>query len=286
MASSGFLADFSKRPAGQKIGIFVVIALLGGALYYQLSFSKVRKDLKDAELAADELVTREASLKKDEGEYKRLEDERKQLEKMITENENALPTAAQLDSFFDMINRKVGEAGVEVKRWDRIKEILIEESIYKVPVEIELAGTFYEIKKFFYLLYKMNQKEGDTAAAKAAEPKPDAKATPTEVKERDRILTIEDLHLKDPVISNGELVLTVTFRASTFRKEPTAPAEDDKKKDGKAKEPAKSTGKKPMTQQMKEDTEDAMKKSEDRVKEVEEKVEGSGTGADRVKGGM
>jgi hypothetical protein len=89
--------------------------------------------------------------------------------------------------------------------------------------------------------------------------------------EKDRILTIEDLHIYDPVVENAELVLTASFRASTFRKEeppPPAPDEKDKKKPA-AKNPVDKA---------KTKTDDAMKKDEDRA--------GSEEGADRVKGGM
>jgi len=275
MASSNILAEFAKKPPLVKVGVFLGIGLVLGALYYQLVLSGLRADIAAAESTAQALVGDEQKLRNEEKEYESLREKQDVLETLIKENDTALPTAAQLPSFFDMLNRKVGEAGVDVRRWIYLKEVPVEESIYKVPVEIELQGTFYEIKKFFHLLYKMNQSDREAAEERGGAPE-----NPADVEERDRIVTIEDLELTDPVVRNNELTLTATFRASTFRKEVPEieePAPDAKKSKAKDKAKAKDeaaapAGAKNPVEQAKDKTDDAMKKSEDRV--------------ERVKGGM
>lgn len=293
MASASFVSDFGRRPVGFKVGVFVVIGLVLGALYYQFVFSGLRKDTEEAEQTKAALQGQEVQLKKDEKEHAELSKKRDELKRIITENENALPTAAQLPAFFDMLNQKVGEAGVEVREWSYLREIAVED-FYKVPVQIEIQGSFYEIKKFFYLLYKMSQKESSEAGA----PAPGA---PVSVAERDRILTIESLELMNPVVVNNELLLRAKFQASTFRKEAVEenPLEEKgkpKAKDPKAKPappPAPTPGGKPG--EVKEKVDAAMEKVE---KEREERVRSSqeppletllpkpDPGADRVKGGI
>lgn len=261
MASSGFVADFGRRPVAVKLGVLALVLVLLGAAWYMLFYAKVLKDIEAAKQQAADLNNRKAQLAKDEVRYTELDEQQKRLKQLIAENDNALPTAAQLPAFFDMLNRKVGEAGVQVRKWEYQKEVPVEETIYKVPVGIELTGSYYQIEKFFYLLYKVNQKEGDEGT-----PPPGA---PVDTNEKDRILTIEDLHIFEPVVENGELVLTAAFRASTFRKEELAPApaEDDKTK-------KKAASGKGTIDKVKAKTEDAMKKDEER------------SGADKVKGGM
>jgi Tfp pilus assembly protein PilO len=287
MASTGVIAEFGKKPPLVKVGIFVAIGLVLAALYWQLVYSKLRKDIQAEEANATALADDEKKLQKDEKEYKDLKAKQDALEALIKENDSALPTAAQLPAFFDMLNRKVGEASVEVRRWERQPEVQVDDQIFKVPVQIELQGSFYELKKFFYLLYKMNQNERDEPPD-TTDP---AAAPPEEIEERDRILTIEDLRIGDPQVKNNELTLVATFRASTFRKEEPEPAavpeEKDKKKDAKDKKDTKAgdaktpppSGQTGIPARSKEKVEGAMEKSEDRV-------EKSPGGAEAVKGGM
>jgi Tfp pilus assembly protein PilO len=273
MASTGFLADFSRRPLIQKIGVFFLLLVLVLGAWYQLFYSKVLKDIDAAKANAASLTSQKTKLEKDEIEYKRLDEEQAKLKKLIADNDSALPTAAQLPAVFEMLNRKVGEAGVEVRKWDYQKEVPVDETIYKVPVAIELQGSFYQLERFFYLLYKVNQKEGDDAASGAPNPAVDTQ-------ERDRILTVEDLRIGDPVVENNELVLTATFRASTFRKEEAPPPSEAAPK-AKAGDKAKKTaggGLLDAPAKAKEKTGDAMDKDAARS--------GDGSGAERVKGGM
>jgi Tfp pilus assembly protein PilO len=285
MASPSFIADFAKKPPIYKVGVFFGIAAVLGLLYYQLVLSSIRKDTTAAEEQRESLAAAETALKKDEREYKDLKKEHGELEKTIDDNDDALPTAAQLPAFFDMLNRKVGEASVEVRKWEYQKEIPVEDFV-KVPVVIELQGTFQEIKKFFYLLYKMSQKEGDQATA----PLPGAPvvATGAGSDDRDRILTIEDLKISDPEVKNNELLLIATFRASTFRQDSREPVVDEKAKAKEDKKKAKTKGGK-----VKDKVEDSMDKSDDRARgaggddadqpERTDKPEG---GSDAVKKGM
>jgi Tfp pilus assembly protein PilO len=265
MASSSALADFARKPPAFKAAVFAGIAIVLAGLYYQLIYAGLRKDVQAAEDGARALVADERRLTADEKEYEQLTEKQAVLERIIAENDSALPTAAQLPAFFDMLNRKIGEAGVEVRRWDYLSEIPVEETIAKVPVQIELQGSFYQLKKFFHLLYKMN------------EPGRAAGAAPDAVEERDRIVTIEDLRLGDPLVRNNELILRATFRASTFRKEAPEveePAAEPRKgaRSERAPAPAGVTG---APERARGQAEDALQQSENRA-----------AGAERVKGGL
>jgi Tfp pilus assembly protein PilO len=255
MASSSIINELGKKPPAVKAGVLLGAIVVLGGLYWQLVYSGMRKEIQAAEEQANALVADDQQLDREEDEFKSLSEKKDVLDKMIKENDTALPTAAQIPSFFDMLNRKVGEAGVDVLDWTYAKELQVEETIFKVPVEITVQGTFYELKKFFHLLYKMNETDRDAAADEAPE-------LAADVEDRDRILTIEDLHIREPEIRNNELLLTASFRASTFRKEAPAaeaPADDKKSK-------AKKANTKNPAVDAKAKTEGAMEKSEDRAK--------------------
>ncbi|MCA9673849.1 MAG: type 4a pilus biogenesis protein PilO [Kofleriaceae bacterium] len=291
--AAGAIAEFGRRPTGFKVLVFVAIGAALGLGYYTLVFKGLHKERKEAEVQNADLISQGRQLKKDEAEHARLKEQQEQLKKIIEQNNDALPTAAQLPAFFDLLNRKFGEAGVDVKSWTQQKEIAVQEgeganveTYYKVPVQIEIQGTFLEIKRFFYLLYKMSQKEGQAGFT-------DVDGTTSSAEDQDRILTIEELVLGSPEVRNNELLLTATFRASTFRQD--TPASD-------AAAAAAVTGAKPApkpapknpVQKAKQKTEDAMDKSEQRVEKATDRAEGppggsgsgSGSGSDRVKGGL
>jgi Tfp pilus assembly protein PilO len=305
----GVLAEFASRPPGFKVAVFVGIAVALGALYYTLAYKGLDADLKAANDEKNALISQGQKLKKDEEEYKALKTQQEKLKETIALNADALPTAAELPAFFDLLNRKFAEAGVEVKSWNQEKELAVEqgegadvETYYKVPVSIEVQATFFELKRFFYLLYKMSQREGDAKAAAPPAPAPapqDGAATPPApaivppAEERDRIVTIEELTIEDPRVVNSELVLTARFRASTFRQDTPAGQADAADKPGaagsKTKAPAKN-----LPQKMKGKAEDAVDKSEQRARTGAE-ADGEklapdssapGTGAERVKGGI
>jgi type IV pilus assembly protein PilO len=198
---SGALADFGRRPLGQKVGIFFAIAVLLGLGYYQLMLRPLQKKMKAANAQHAQLLQEQADLKAQAEKDKSMAAARDTLAAQLDKDREALPTEAELPAFFDTINRKVGDAGVQVKRWEYKREVAVED-FYRVPVEVELSGTFPQLKHFFASLLP---RQDDGAGSQGAE--------------KDRIITIDGLTLSDPTVKDGELILTAKFTASTFRQE-------------------------------------------------------------------
>jgi len=225
---AGALDEFGRKSTGYKVGVFVAIAVVLGGLYYQFAYKKAKGKLNAAKADNAAVLATEGKLHNDKIEYDKKLKEADQLNKIIAENQKALPTEAELPAFFDTLGRKVSEAGVQVKRWDYLKEVPIENFI-KVPLDIEVTGTFYQIKRFFASLI---QRDPVPVVL------PDGT---TQVEDRERIVTIENLQLIDPKGKNRELVLTAKFTASTFRQEAPAPADDTAAKPGAPGTPAPGT---------------------------------------------
>ena len=201
-SASGALADFAKKPTGYKVAVFAGIGALLGLLYWQFALSPLRTERNELEATKQGLEGDSARLDRELVEYRKLSERSAQLRQMIEQNQKALPTGAELPAFFDTLNRKVGEAGVEVKKWEYKQEVPVETFI-KVPLEIELTGTFYQLKRFFASLVPRQETPGPEGT------------TP----ERERIITIENLKLTVPQTRTRELLLTANFTASTFRQE-------------------------------------------------------------------
>jgi Tfp pilus assembly protein PilO len=206
------MADFARMPTRQKVMLFGVIGVVLGLMYYQFGFKKLKSQLAEEEAAHTAKLQQNAKLEKDIPEFARLKARMVMLKRTIDENQKALPTEAELPAFFDMLNRKVLESGVEVVKARQLKEVPVE-SFAKVPVEYEIQGSFLQIKKFFASLLPKKKKPGDVPPAGESQ----------EVEEKERIVSIENLSLTNPVVRNREIKLTAKFVASTYRQEEKKP---------------------------------------------------------------
>jgi type IV pilus assembly protein PilO len=275
------MADFARMPTGRKAMVFVVIGAALFGLYFQFSFKALNEHLDQAQADHDSKVaTNKRMAEQDLPSFEKLKTRMGQLKKIIDENQKALPTEAELPAFFETLNRKVLESGVEVTRWHEQPEEPIE-TFVKVPVEVELTGTFMQIKKFFASLVPKKTK------AAPAEATDDQK-----VEERERIVSIENLALSNPTVKNREIVLTAKFIAATYRQEDKAP------------EPAGKPGAKPAAGApaskaplppastpagAKARTENAIDKGDKKDRNatgVDEAKTPAGSGAQKLKGGM
>jgi len=276
MASSGVMADFARLPPERKVLIFGVIGLLLGLLYFQFGYKPLDEELEQLTGQNRAKVQQDKKLADDLPKYEALKARMADLTKMIAENQKALPTEAEVPAFFETLERKVTEAGVEIHKWSKLKEETVE-GFVRVPVEIEITGTFMQIKRFFASLVQK-----DVAPASGGAPA---------VEERDRIISIENLSLTEPKVKNREIHLKAKFVAVTFRQEDTEAAVLP----GQA-EPAKPTTATPpplpsatTPKGAKAQTERALEKG-DAVNRnaagVDEAKTPAAAGAERLKGGI
>lgn len=229
---AGALADFSRRPLQYKAMVFVGIGALLGLLYWQFMLSSLIKARDDAQTELDTQKNEQGRLRDQKKRYDDLVADEARLRAEIEQNQRALPTESEMPAFFDMLSRKTGEAGIELVKREIKKDVVIDAggapppaaggrapapaatpgaSFIKVPVDIEVTGTYYQLKKF---LASLRPRKVETQASD-----PDA------VEEKDRIVTIETLAITDPKVRNNEIVLTAKFTAATFRANaPEAPA--------------------------------------------------------------
>lgn len=271
-ATSGPMADFARLPAQKKALVFAVVGLLLGALYFQFIFKSLKQDVEDSENEHAQKAATSTKLNNDIVEYEKLKPHYEELQRIISENQKALPTEAEVPAFFETLNRKVTESGVQVNRSNQAAEAPIE-SFIRVPVDFEITGTFMQIKRFFASLVPKKKKAGGPVEVS---PTGDQQV----VEERERIVSIDNLSIGDPQIRNREIYLTARFTANTFRQEekldPAAPKE--KKPAAPAPAPAGAKRLPPAATPAgaKVRANDAMDKDQQR----------SGSDAQRLKGGL
>jgi len=209
MATSSAMADFAKMPTEKKVLVFVGLGLLLGLVYWKLVYSSLTEQLETAQADHDTKVSTNKRLADDIPRYEELRTHMTKLRELIEKNQTALPSEAEVPAFFETLQHKVNESGVEINKWTNRSEEPVE-SFVKVPVDVEMTGTFMQIKRFFASLTQR-----DVRLAKS-----DDKATGGD--DHERIVSIENLALANPTVRNREIVLSAKFTAVTFRQEDKA----------------------------------------------------------------
>ncbi|HEU0037577.1 MAG TPA: type 4a pilus biogenesis protein PilO [Kofleriaceae bacterium] len=215
-AQTGVMADFARMPTGRKVLVFAVIGLVLGLLYFRFFYKPLQADERAAKAEWEQKAAENSKLAGDIPKFKDLRAKKQLLDDTIREQQKALPTGAEVPAFFETLERKVTEAGVDVIKWNKKPEEAVE-GFVKVPLDVEIQGTFMQIKRFFASLVEKKKPE---VLVPGQEQQPE---------ERERIVSIENLALTDPVVRNREIILTAKFTAVTFRQgdapaaAPTAP---------------------------------------------------------------
>ena len=272
MATSGALADFGRLPTNRKVLIFVAIAGFLGFFYYRFVYKDLAKSAKSAQVAFNQASQKNQDMERDIKDFQDLRRKKTELDERFIAMRKALPTEADVPAFFEMIERKLTDAGIDDMKFLTKPEQNFDQFV-KVPLEVEMRGSFMQIKRFFASLVD-KKKSADS-------------------KDIERIVSIEDLSLTQPEIRNRELVLTAKFIAFTYRQATVAPVQTAP---GQlpADAPAPSTG--PNTAPAtppplpsadtpagaKANVDDSLKKSEERRNEATKDPGGS----DRLKGGL
>lgn len=209
------MSEFARMPTRQKITVFVFIGTIIGLIYYQFVFKGLKADLEAADNENAGKIANNKKLEADIPAFEQLKAHMQVLKRVIEENQKALPTEAELPAFFETLNRKVLEAGVEVVRSTQRKEEPIER-FYRVPIDYEIVGTYVQIKKFFASLVAKKKRAGQPKDQPGSEGE-------GEVEEQERIVSIENLSLSNPVVQNREIKMTAKFTASTYRMDEAKP---------------------------------------------------------------
>ncbi len=209
MAGKDILNQLAKSPPLHKLALLAVAAGIVGAGYYQFSYSDLVEKRTNLENRKAGQLQQQRKLNNELKEQKKLAQKNEELQRDIRDNMKALPTKAELPAFFDHLQRKAGDSGVTIQRWERKKEEALDIYI-RVPVEIELRGSFYSIMHYFALLGPRSEDSTALLTSRGGDGEKSERVD-------ERIVSIENLELTNPKLEDGELQLSAKFVASTFR---------------------------------------------------------------------
>jgi len=190
------LEQIQKTPRSQKIIALALLVAAVGAVYYFLfwtDFEVQGKRLASEFTRLDQDLQSYQARKRD---YMRFKNEVAKLLEEQKELLRILPKKAEIPTFLDSIYNQAEPLGLEINLFAR-KDEKPQELYVRIPVEIELFGSFHQIARFF-----------------------------NKVAGLPRIVNIEDVSLADPVASDSGVRLRARFQAVTFRfaDKPTAAA--------------------------------------------------------------
>jgi type IV pilus assembly protein PilO len=135
-----------KTPA--KVAVTAGALLIIGLIFYQLVYSDLREQIDRALAQRGELDSERASYAKRKTEYLTYRMELKQLQEEQRELLRALPKKAEIPSFIANVQEQAELSGLEVLHID-IDPESPQDLYIKIPVKMEIRGTYHQIAKFF-----------------------------------------------------------------------------------------------------------------------------------------
>lgn len=192
MASKSVIGQLAKQPLKIQLAILGGLLVVLGFVYWQFFYSGLQEARAAEEAKKKTIASKVEELR---GQAKELDDLRRELPERKAKIEKGLlklPARSELPAFLKQLQNQAGAAGVKLKNYAQQGEVLIDDFI-KVPYQIEASGTFYQLARYFWLLWEYSKSEAGL------------------------IITIENLSIKNAVAGSDGLMLTADFNASTFR---------------------------------------------------------------------
>lgn len=192
MAKESPLAQLSKKPLGVQLAVLGAVLAVLGFGYWQFFYSGLDEEKSAAQSRKRSVSKKVDELRADKKDLEQLRRERAERKLKIEKGILKLPAKAELPAFLKQLQNQAGAAGVKLKKYAQQAEIVVEDFL-KVPYKIEATGTFYQLARYFWLLWEYSKSDSGL------------------------IITIENLSLGDATVSPDGILLTAEFTASTFR---------------------------------------------------------------------
>ena len=195
------LETLTKTPLPKKIFFLVLIMLLLGAAFWFSIYSPITDEYSEAKTRHDTLKRKLADAEERKRTYDQDRQRRDEMLKVSTKQFQALPPETEMSSLVASLNAQADVVGLEILS---IKPLQEEAAEYyaRIPVQLELQGTFHQLAKFFFLIGSL-----------------------------DRIINVENINLRTQSLDQTGSMLRAGVLATTFRS--IQPGAEAKKGGGK-----------------------------------------------------
>uniref|UniRef100_C6E0S9 Pilus assembly protein PilO n=1 Tax=Geobacter sp. (strain M21) TaxID=443144 RepID=C6E0S9_GEOSM len=176
-----------KLPTKEKVALLALVLIVeGGALFYGLHRPKMN-ELKGLKAKQEELQKQIQESRSIANNLPRFKAEYEQLKKDLDNALTELPNQKEIPSLLTSISNQGKGAGLDFLLF-RPKPEVPKDFYAEVPVDIAVAGTYYQVADFFVSVGKLP-----------------------------RIVNITNVNVSDIKESNGRTTLKVSCLATTFR---------------------------------------------------------------------
>jgi type IV pilus assembly protein PilO len=166
---------------------YVAAAVLASALYWSFSYSPNAAVLNEARSRLEELETQQATKTRQIAQLDVLRQRVKELDAKLREAVAQLPDQKEIPELLSTVSSLGRESGLEILLF-RQKPENLQDFYAEVPVEMLMKGTYFQLKEFFDKVGGLN-----------------------------RIVNVKDIAMKTPVVTAGNVVLSTSCNAVTFR---------------------------------------------------------------------
>ena len=176
-----------KTPLPKKIFFLAFIMLLMAAAFWFTVYSPITDEYGEALTKNNALKSKLADAESRKRTYDEDRKRRDEMQKASTKQYQALPPDTEMSSFLASLNAQADIVGLEILS---VKPLQEEAAEYyaRIPVQLELLGSFHQLAKFFYLIGSL-----------------------------DRIINVENINLKVNSMDKSGTVLRAGVLATTFR---------------------------------------------------------------------
>jgi type IV pilus assembly protein PilO len=171
------ITKLMRLKAPLKAAVTVVVIALFGAVYYFLFYTDLAQDIASATQGQAQLKQERESYEKRKKEYVAYREELKKLQEEQRELLKALPKKAEIPTFISNIQEQAELSGLEVLNI-KIENEVPEELYIKIPVAMELRGTYHSMTKFFKNVSELRRIVNIENLGLTAESKPDEQGPP------------------------------------------------------------------------------------------------------------
>ena len=195
--------NIKNLPLYTRIIISLIPSVVLSAAIVILVIMPKHKEISELEAKIDvqnnEIATSQAKVAK----LDILKQENERLIKRINELKEQLPEEKEISSLLKQVSDLGIAAGLDIKSWRPGSKTLHPSGIvYEIPVSVDVEGTYHNLGYFLSSLTRLN-----------------------------RIVNISNMKLGSPKLVKSEVLLSASFKASTFS---AVPEEEEAKSAGKA----------------------------------------------------
>jgi type IV pilus assembly protein PilO len=184
-AAGGSTLD--RLPLIGKIGVGFLFALLVGVLYFVVFHGDLESEIEAAQQREASLQSELDKAQTSKAEYQKDLDEKIRREQLALEQKKILPDDPETPAFLSALQNVATLSGVNLTSWSPTEE-QPQEFYAKVPMKLTLLGKFHQVAKFFHGVGQL-----------------------------DRIINVEDIHIKNPKFTGDEVQVEVECLVTAFR---------------------------------------------------------------------